>query len=224
MCAFMATTRTPKLADAPGGAAHIDTSVLDRGKQVFRAACAGCHSNGEPPGHEVYSDDKIWPAAAIGTNSCRSKSTNWMEGRIWGQFSSDEYKARPTGGPGFYRDVPLLGVWATAPFFHNNKLGGYNGDPSVAGRLAAYDDAMDQLLNPTHRNIAGSVSRTTDWIQIPTPIGPAILPAGTPVAAFANVQNGVNLCPDFPENQGHYFGAALSASDKYALKEWLKTK
>jgi mono/diheme cytochrome c family protein len=227
MCQFMATTKVAKLADAPGGSSHINTSVLDRGKKVFNQNCAGCHSNGGPPGHDILSDDEIHVAASIGTNSCRSKTTNWMEGQIWGQFSSDEYKARPTGGPGFYRDMPLVGVWATAPFFHNNRLGGYNGDPSVDGRLAAYEDAMDQLLNPWNRDILGSIQRTTDSIQVPTPLGPVTLPAGTPVAAFANLNPAnplQNLCPDFPENQGHYYGMLLSPSDKYALKEWLKTK
>jgi hypothetical protein len=33
-----------------------------------------------------------------------------------------------------------------------------------------------------------------------------------------------NLCPDFGENQGHYYGAFLLPSDKYALTEYLKTK
>ncbi|HEX5058866.1 MAG TPA: hypothetical protein VFV99_05870, partial [Kofleriaceae bacterium] len=239
MCAFMATNKVPKLEDAPGGAAAINTAVLDRGKKVFKLACAGCHSNGGPPGHEVYSNDLINPMILVGTNSCRARSTNWKEGQIWGQFSSDEYKARATGGPGYYRNVPLLGVWATAPFFHNNRLGSYNGDPSVAGRLAAYEDAMDQLLNPAHRNFGASVQRTTVQITIPTAGGPVTLPAGTPIGAFANVNpaTGQNLCPvpgtealgalappDVVENQGHYFGAALSDSDKYALKEWLKTK
>lgn len=221
MCKFMATTKTPVLEDAPGGAAEIaSASVLDRGKKVFKFACAACHSsNWEFNGSDVLSDDKVWPMWVAGTNSCRARTTNWKEGHIWGQFSSDEYKAR---GPGYYRNVPLIGVWATAPFFHNNRLGGYNGDPSVAGRLAAYEDAMDQLLNPWKRDIAGSVQRTTDWIQLPNG---TTLPAGTPVAAYANVNpaNGENLCPDYAENQGHYFGALLSPSDKHALTEWLKT-
>jgi mono/diheme cytochrome c family protein len=223
MCQFMATTKTPRLADAPGGAAQINTSVLDRGKKVFNRECAGCHSNGQPSGHDVLSNDEMNPMLAIGTNTCRARTTNWMQGRIWSQFSSDQYKARPTGGPGFYRNVPLHGIWATAPFFHNNKLGGYNGDPSVAGRLAAYEDAMDLLLNPLKRNLFASISRTTDWIQLPNG---AILPAGTPVAAYANVNpvTGVNMCPDFIENQGHTFGMFMSSSDKYALKEYLKTK
>lgn len=225
MCKFMETAKTPLLKDAPGGQSHIaPKSVLNRGKLVFAVACAICHSsNWRLDNHDVLSNDEILPMALVGTNTCRARTTNWKEGHIWGQFSSDQYKKRPGGGPGWYRNVPLHGIWATAPFFHNNRLGGYNGDPSVAGRLAAYEDAMDQLLNPWKRDIAGSVQRTTDWVQLPNG---TVLPAGTPVAAFANVNpaNGENLCPDYAENQGHYFGALLSDADKYALKEWLKTR
>jgi mono/diheme cytochrome c family protein len=236
MCAFMATTKPPKLEDAPGGADEIDTAVLDRGKQVFKLACAGCHSNGQPAGHDVLSNDEVSPWPLIGTNRCRSLSTNWKDGEIWGQFSSDEYKARPgysiagitqaPGGPGYYRNVPLLGVWATAPFLHNNRLGGYNGDPSVAGRLAAYEDAMDQLLNPGHRNVPGSMIVTSSPVFVPKPGGGFdTLPAGIPVNAIASKGYCDNpLLGDFFENQGHYFGSALPASDKYALKEYLKTK
>jgi hypothetical protein len=122
--------------------------------------------------------------------------------------------------------VPLLSVWATAPFFHNNRLGLYNGDPSVGGRIAAYEDAMDKLLNPWKRDLLGSIQRTTDSITIPTAGGPLTLPAGTPVALFANLDpaTGVNRCPDLLEAQGHYFGWNLSAKDKAAVTEYLKTK
>lgn len=226
-CAFIQTTRPPRLAEAPGGRRFIDHRVVQRGRRVFHDACASCHSNGEHGRNDILSDDEIHPMAEIGTNSCRARTTNWSAGHIWAQFSSDQYKARPTGGPGFYRDVPLRGAWATAPFFHNNRLGLYNGDPSVAGRIAAYEDAMDQLLNPAKRNLEGSIQVTTQPIQIPTSGGGHVtLPAGTPVGAFASVSRitGQNLCPDFIENKGHTFGESLSASDKYALKEYLKTQ
>ena len=223
MCQFMATTTPPSLAAAPGGAGLItaDKHVLVRGKQVFNQNCASCH------GGAITSDDLIHPAAEIGTNSCRSKTTNWEAGHIWAEFSSDQYKQRPTGGPGFYRDVPLLGVWATAPFFHNNRLGVFTGDPSVAGRVAAYEEAMGELLNPWTRDIFGSIQKTTAPITVSALGLTLTLPAGTPVAAFANLDptNPLNnLCPDFAENQGHYYGAFLSPSDKYALTEYLKTK
>ena len=228
MCKFMATTTPPSLKAAAHAAGEDgqyitdDRHVIAQGKAVFQSTCASCH------GGAVLSDDLIHPAGDIGTNSCRSKTTNWEAGHIWAEFSSDQYKQRPTGGPGYYRDVPLLGVWATAPFFHNNRLGVFNGDPSLGGRVAAYEEAMYELLNPfTARDYAGSVQRTTDAIQVPTPIGPLTLPAGTPVALFANLDptNPLNnLCPDLVENGGHAFGWYLSPSDKYALTEYLKTK
>jgi hypothetical protein len=237
MCSFMASTRPPRLVEAPLGATYIDASVLHHGKQVFDASCASCHSNGGGLGsHDVLSDDALHvatgfdllggePAGAIGTQRCRALSTNWKAGQIWAPFSSDDYKSRPTGGPGFYRDVPLQAVWATAPFLHNNRLGAFNHDPSVAGRIAAYEDAMDQLLNPTHRDFLRSIVRTTDSVNLPGL--PFALPAGVPVNLFASLDPNDplhNLCPELVENGGHYFGSHLPAADKYALKEWLKTR
>jgi hypothetical protein len=122
--------------------------------------------------------------------------------------------------------MPLVGIWATAPFFHNNRLGHVVGDPSVAGRIAAYENAMDLLLNPEKRDESTSIQRTSQTVQLPTPSGVLTLPVGTPIAEFANIDpnSGVNLCPDVIENQGHYFGVELSEKEKYALKEFLKTR
>src|SRR5690606_2239038 len=53
----------------------------------------------------------------------------------------------PGGGPGYYRPASLISLWATAPFLHNNALGLFNRDPSIEGRLAAFDDGIDKLLN-----------------------------------------------------------------------------
>src|SRR5262249_39044448 len=145
-------------------------------------------------------DDVVHPAGDIGTNSCAARTTNWTASGIWANFSSDTYKARPSsgptfpaGGPGYTRDVMLQGLWASAPFLHNNQLGMQSSDPSVSGRVAAYQDAMDKLLNPSHRT--NIVLRTTDWIQLPTG---TILPAGTPINAFANSNGaGGTLCPNY---------------------------
>ncbi|HEX8873501.1 MAG TPA: cytochrome C [Nitrosospira sp.] len=237
LCAFLQTPRPPQLVNAPGGPHFIDWKVVEKGKKVFFRACGSCHSNNGDHSshsshsnhsmrHNVLSDDLIHPYSEIGTNSCRARTTNWTSGHIWAAFSSDQYKQRPTGGPGFYRDMPLTGIWATAPFFHNNRLGRKVGDPSVAGRIAAYEDAMELLLNPGKRDEPASIQRTSDVVQLPTPSGVSTLPAGTPIGQFASIDpnSGANLCPDLTENQGHYFGAELSREDKHALKEFLKTR
>jgi mono/diheme cytochrome c family protein len=237
-CAFINSafmTPSPKLLAAPGGAAYVDFAAAARGAWVFERECAGCHSNGQPiPGeHNVYSDDLMHqasgyrpfigePPGEVGTNRCRSLTTNWMGGHIWAQFSSDEKKAE---GPGFYRDVPLLGIWATAPFFHNNRLGPGSTDASVGGRIATFEAAYELLVNPWERDTLGSISRTTVPITLVISGVPITLPAGTPVAAFANLDPATFTlrCDDLVENGGHYFGALLSPRDKYWLREFLKT-
>jgi hypothetical protein len=61
--------------------------------------------------------------------------------------TNDQYNdGRAFGGPGYFRPATLISIWATAPFFHNNALGIYTHDPSVKGRLLAFDDAIRKLL------------------------------------------------------------------------------
>jgi hypothetical protein len=99
-------------------------------------------------------------------------ATNAIHGDVWEDFASQTYKEldsagriayhdpfsgaeqsfqAPSGGPGYYRVPTLISIWATAPFLHNNALGKFNNDPSVAGRLDAFDDAITRLLWPERR-------------------------------------------------------------------------
>ena len=54
-------------------------------------------------------------------------------------------------GPGYYRTPSLVSLWSSAPFLHNNALGKFTGDPSVAGRMDAFNDAVEKLLWPEKR-------------------------------------------------------------------------
>ncbi len=65
------------------------------------------------------------------------------------------------GGVGFYRVPSLISIWATAPLLHNNSLGKYNSDPSLDGRLEAFDDAMRKLLLLTPRTSSSSYNDAT---------------------------------------------------------------
>ena len=116
-------------------------------------------------------DERI-PVTIVGTNSARATATNSLHGHVWEDFASQTYKelgavgairyrdpfsgatksfSPPGGGIGFYRVPTLISVWATAPFLHNNALGVMNNEPSVPGRLAAFDDAIKRLLWPNKR-------------------------------------------------------------------------
>lgn len=65
------------------------------------------------------------------------------------------------GGVGFYRPPTLVSIWTTAPFLHNNSLGLFNNDPSVDGRLDAFDDAIRKLLWPAKRLESSSFNGAT---------------------------------------------------------------
>ena len=65
------------------------------------------------------------------------------------------------GGVGFYRPPTLVSIWTTAPLLHNNSLGLFNNDPSVDGRLDAFDDAIRKLLWPAKRFESSSFNGAT---------------------------------------------------------------
>lgn len=98
--------------------------------------------------HEVIradwlGNDKSTAIGEVGTYSCRSLHTNHMAGHVYAPFASDSYRNLPSttydqfgkkieGGPGYYRNISLLNVWAHAPFMHNNAIG-----PEICGTLNA---------------------------------------------------------------------------------------
>jgi hypothetical protein len=156
------------------------------------------------------SDDEKYPVSEIGTNAERALATNAERGQIWEEFSSESYKAsapvrvtglvdplhpllrllpvEATGGRGYYRTPSLVNIWATAPFLHNNSVGLYNGDPSVAGRVAAYESAMSMLLWPERRPGLKSIPRTTERSRFEFEDGNSVCVArNTPVDLIANV-------------------------------------
>ena len=80
----------------------------------------------------------------IGTDPKRFEGSSKKFGEYYNtSWFSGDYKIRATDG---YQAPPLDGIWATAPYLHNNSVGEYNGDPSIAGRMAAYEDGMSKLL------------------------------------------------------------------------------
>jgi hypothetical protein len=219
------------------------------------------------------SDDKRYSVTEIGTNIARAMGTNAIRGHIWEQFSSETYKALPAagtltglynpqkprepitfelkgGGRGYYRTPTLIAMWATAPYLHNNALGTFVKDPSVAGRMAAFNDGVERLLWPEKRLGVQSIPVTSvDSTLLIMNRRELKVPAGTPIDLIARVDPTLvppivrntfildllsdevlfknflrnNQAPDFIYDRGHSFGTSLPDGDKRALIEFLKT-
>jgi hypothetical protein len=156
------------------------------------------------------SDDQKYPVFEIGTNAERALATNAERGQIWEQFSSESYKNSPSvrvtglinplhpllrlpsmevdGGRGYYRTPTLVNLWATGPYLHNNSVGLFNADPSVAGRMTAYQNGVELLLWPDSRPGFKSIRRTTEKSRFEFDQGASICVArNTPVDLIANI-------------------------------------
>jgi len=214
-----------------------------------------------------FADERRYPVAKIQTNAGRAFGTNAKAGHIWANFSSDTYKhlppsddievynpytdkmekfKSPSGGPGYYRPASLISLWTSAPFFHNNSLGKFTGDPSVAGRMAAFNDAIEKLLWPEWRLDKDSIWRTTrecslqlQVAAIPEPyrtlleshtdpdgyfrLGP--IPEGTPINLLANLDpeaNPADLVNACLKIKGALLKIKVEHLDSAAAKELLK--
>ena len=195
------------------------------GKTWFRAAVM------QPDFLEnnFLSNDKRYPLTKLETNSARALATNAKAGHVWDNFSSQTYKElspvdeleffnpfdethpirfRPKDknvAPGYYRTPSLVSIWSSAPLLHNNMLGKFTGDPSVAGRMDAFNDAIEKLLWPEKRKGRGSIWRTSQRCSLHIRkeyvpwalrfrcdgdgylnVGP--IPAGTPINLIANLE------------------------------------
>jgi hypothetical protein len=159
------------------------------------------------------SDDDRYPLVsrdrrfALQTNANRALGTNPDEGHIFQNFSSRTFKELPSPGSltlenpfdkahpftfpirngGYYRTPTLINIWATAPFLHNNMLGTFTGDPSVKGRITAFQDASEKLMWPEKRTGKTTIKVTGADSVLKFRELEIRIPAGTPVDLLANI-------------------------------------
>lgn len=124
------------------------------------------------------------PVTLVGTNSGRAMATNAIHNNVWDNFSSTTYKELPDvglvtytnpfsgveqtykapgGGRGYYRPASHISLWATAPFLHNNTLGVFREDPSVAGRLVQFSDSIRRMLWSNSRSDHKPFLSADEW-------------------------------------------------------------
>ncbi len=150
--------------------------------------------------NNYFSSEFRVPVTVLQTNACSPLATNALAGNIWDNFSSQSYKELPSvgeitvadplsgeprhypmpaGGRGYTRPPSLIGLWSTAPFLLNNSVGDFYPDPTVAGRMQAFQSAIEQMLWPERRDVdpllgdkgVGVIERTTSRSYLSVPAG-----------------------------------------------------
>jgi hypothetical protein len=140
--------------------------------EEFRAAMRQMVLADDFLAENFLSTDLRVPATLLQTNACSPLATNAIGGNIWDNFSSQTYKTMPAvgrvtvqdpftgeergldmpgGGRGYIRPASLISLWSTAPFLQNNSLGRFDWRGSVEGRMASFNDSIEQLLWPEKR-------------------------------------------------------------------------
>lgn len=172
----------------------IDRTLAEDGKAVFDNNCARCHAS-ERTGTRV-------PVAEVGTDAERlktwSKKAAIESNKVVRNFGI-ERPGLVENEPSGYIAAFLDGIWLRAPYLHNGSV------PSLRDLLKPATERPKVFYRGYDVYDAENVGFVTQ--------GPQAERVGTKYDVSAR-SNG---------NQGHEFGTNLSAQDKDALIEYLKT-
>jgi hypothetical protein len=171
----------------------IDKAAAKRGQAHFESKCAPCHGGAE-------SDKRLYSIADVGTDPRRAEVFTDKQAEGFNQFLAQleavGYEAPKEFGvrsTGKYWAATLNGVWARSPYLHNGSV-----------------RTMQELLTaPAQR--AKNFRRGSQEFD-PTQMG--YTDAGVYVFDTEGEGN---------SNSGHDYGTKLSADEKRALIEYLKT-
>ena len=190
--------------EAPPYPFEIDRDLAAEGKRVFGTNCAECHGTYSPdPAAETYPEVTV-PIDVIGTDRVRLDALTVAHRRHLKSTWMSDYGRDPViEDPGGYVAPPLDGVWASAPYFHNGSV------PTLAGVLSPED--RPAIWRRTEDGYdADRVGLEVEELDAV----PAVDPRFTFDARRADTGK---------TNGGHTFAVGLSAGEKRALLEYLKT-
>ncbi|NHA13616.1 cytochrome c [Thioalkalivibrio sp. XN279] len=183
----------------------LDKALAAEGKAVFGGHCAACHGS---YGEEESYPNLVVALEQVGTDPAYAlqaveaeRFIRWFNGSFYGRTA----QARPAPG---YVAPPLDGVWATAPYLHNDSV------PSIAALLDSSQRPRywRHVLEPREYDTA-----TLGWRH-------EALGHGKDGAAGADEARRIydTTRPGYG-NGGHTFGDVLSEHERAALIEYLKT-
>ena len=182
---------------------EINTQLADKGKPVFERSCSGCHGTyGSDPSYPnlIVALDEVGtdPELALSATQRADRFIKWFNRSFYGR------RARAAPAPGYYAP-PLDGVWATAPYLHNGSV-------------------------PTLETLLDSARRPTKWAR-------SFDSTDYDEKALGWRYTEPSVDPQDPEeknriydttrlgysNLGHLYGDELTAQEREAVVEYLKT-
>jgi mono/diheme cytochrome c family protein len=183
---------------------EVDRGLAAEGEAVFARQCAACHG--------TYGEDWSYPNLVVGLEEVGTdpayalqaveaeRYIRWFNGSYYGRGA----EARPAPG---YIAPPLDGIWATAPYLHNDSV------PSIAALL----DSRERPRWWRHLAAREYDPETLGWQY-------EVLAHGKEGAASEREARQIydTTRPGYG-NAGHTFGDALSEAERRALIEYLKT-
>ena len=106
----------------------VDLQASDRGEKVYVEACGTCHMPGNnvlrspeftgtsPNRANVFTETIVKDTIRSSREACPVTISECL---VNGKPPTDDEILEPTGG---YIQIPLVGVWATAPYLHNGSV------------------------------------------------------------------------------------------------------
>jgi hypothetical protein len=197
--------------EAPKYPFPIDRPLADKGQAIFAETCARCHGSHGPKGEYP---SKVVPLKTVGTDptlaqAVAGKNMDYIN-RTW--FAQEKgpgggwYKITETPG---YQAPPLDGVWATAPYLHNASV------PTLQHLLDS--KSRPRIFTRSYRTGKEDYdAERVGWKTTPLDAFPETLPLNEQRRVFDSTRPGLS-------NAGHTFGDDLSADERRALIEYLKT-
>ncbi len=198
--AYLATLAPPTYPFA------VDSSLVERGREVFEDNCKRCHGtygeDGRYPNKVVALED-VETDASLAEAAYRDadRFIEWFNRSFYGQRS----RVEPALG---YIAPPLDGIWATAPYLHNGSV------PTLALLL-------DSASRPAHWRYAterpGFDQTSLGWEIVEVPYGKdGAMSWGERNRIYDTTLPGYG-------NQGHTFGDEFTPDERASVLEYLKT-
>ena len=196
--AYISSVEPPKYSFS------IDQDLAAQGKMAFERVCADCHGT---YGESASYPERLVPLDDIGTDRVRIDGLRVEHRDAYAKsWFADYGKLKSVREPGGYVAPPLDGIWASAPYFHNGSV-----------------PTLWHVLHPAERP---KVWKRTIGDYDQQRLGPPIDEVNEiPAAAKEGWQRREYFdTRAFGKSAaGHEFPDELSAAEKMAVLEYLKT-